>query len=464
MKKLRKIPATLFLAGTLIMASSCVDSSSESPDSGSSENELKNLITKASVEKIYFAPGWTEDSSASATGSLSEGFTYLLPAATGAQWQAQIFINTDADISSGKSYNLTANVKSTINMSDVTVKWAATTDQDSEYWFETKINLTANKTYAFSYTKASSIDDEDGFVIFDFGNNGAGKVTITDLVLKENKETSRKGNTITVGSTTYSLVWSDEFTSCDSDNTPLSSNWGYDVGRGQSTNTDGTNPNNWAWGNNEDQWYSNNDPDNTYVSDGTLKIKAIKESAGSGATWTSGRIVTRGIRAWKYGYFEMKAKLPNDAGVWPAFWMLNKNIYNGSPWPDSGEIDIMETSESVWDVPKGLASDTSYVCGTLHCKAGSGGSPIISQGTNLKNIDSQYHTYAVEWTEKQIKWYFDGVNYITYTPENYENDPWPFDQEFYIIVNLAVGGNLGGNIDSSLTESTMEIDYVRVYQ
>lgn len=260
----------------------------------------------------------------------------------------------------------------------------------------------------------------------------------------------------TVNKLAYTLVWSDEFTECESNGTPLLSKWGYDVGRGQSKNTDGTNPDNWAWGNGELQWYSEKNPKNTYVSDGTLKIKAIKENAGSDATWTSGRIVTRNIAKWTYGYFEMKAKIPTEQGVWPAFWMLNNDIYAGKGWPASGEIDIMESSVSVWGKDK--------VYGTLHCKAGSGGSPVFTQEKNVSFSDNKFHTYAVEWTDKYIAWYYDDVKCFTYIPANYTNDPWPFNQDFSIIINLAVGGNLGGTVGANVTESTMEIDYVRVYQ
>ena len=140
------------------------------------------------------------------------------------------------------------------------------------------------------------------------------------------------------------IVWQDEFDSADSDGTPLSAKWGYDVGRGTSTNSDGTRPGNWGWGNGEEQWYSNKDPDNTYVSDGSLKIVAKKEAAGDGASWTSGRLVTRNIYENKYGCIEMRAKISEVAGVWPAFWMLRHDIYDagGSGWPVGGEIDTAQ--------------------------------------------------------------------------------------------------------------------------
>lgn len=257
--------------------------------------------------------------------------------------------------------------------------------------------------------------------------------------------------------TGYTLVWSDEFETCDPDGTPDSSKWGYDVGRGQSKNTDGSNPGNWAWGNEELQWYSDNDSDNTYVSDGTLKIVAKKEQS-NGADYTSGRIVTRNIPGgqFKYGYIEMSAKIPNDAGVWPAFWMLDNDIYNGEGWPGSGEIDIMESSVSLWG--------SNNVYGTLHCDAGSGGSPVFTKKSTVSFSDGKFHKYAVDWDDNYIAWYYDDVKVFTYTPASFENAPWPFCDDFYIILNLAVGGNLGGAVPENFTESTMEVDYVRVYQ
>jgi len=260
---------------------------------------------------------------------------------------------------------------------------------------------------------------------------------------------------INVTKTGYTLVWNDEFTTSDPDGTPFSENWGYDIGAGKSPCTDGKNPNNWAWGNEELQWYSDNDPDNTYVSDGTLKIVAKKENS-NGMNYTSGRLVTRGLHTFKYGYIEMSAKIPNDKGVWPAFWMLDQDIYDGEGWPGSGEIDIMETSVNLWQ--------SNVVYGTLHCQAGYGRNPVFTRGTTLSFSDGKFHKYAVDWDDDHIDWYYDDVKVFTYNPASYEDDPWPFKEEFYIILNLAVGGNLGGDVPADFTSSTMEIDYVRVWQ
>ncbi len=319
-------------------------------------------------------------------------------------------------------------------------------------------DISAKKAIRVTAKDSSSGDSGDSSGSGDTSGGSSGESGSSGSDSDSSSETDGSSSDIsgaTIPLSGYSLVWSDEFTSCDSDSTPLSSNWGYDVGAGCSENSDGTNPNNWAWGNNELQWYSNNDPDNTYVSDGTLKIVAKKESSNDMA-YTSGRLVTRGLKTFKYGYVEMSAKIPNDKGVWPAFWMLDNDIYNGEVWPGSGEIDIMETSVNLW------GSDKVY--GTLHCQAGYGGSPVFTEGTSLSYSDGEFHKYAVNWDDDKIDWYFDDVKVFTYTPADYNNDAWPFKDDFYIILNLAVGGNLGGTVPSDFESSTMEVDYVRVWQ
>ena len=451
-----------------------------------------NLITSANIGEFYFAPGWNVESTASASGNLSSGFTFNMTKATSEQWQAQLKLTTDADIVSGKTYQFTCTLRSNVALSGVTVKIQKNgSDDDSNNTFlfakDKAYALDANADKEISVKATSSVSITDALVIFDFGANPASTVKISNLKLVETEaagawsdatasagaESPKAiGSSLNIaGLENYKLVGADEFTSADSDGTPLNSKWGYDIGRGLSKNTDGTNPGNWAWGNNEVQWYSDNDPDNTWVSNGTLKIRAIKETGPDGdATHTSGRIVTRNISGaqWKYGYIEMRAKIPTEAGVWPAFWMLDNDIYAGQGWPLSGEIDIMESSTSVWGVDQ--------VYGTLHCKSGSGGNPIYTAGTTLDDIAGAWHTYAVKWDENGITWYYDGVPAkwtlgnqrgdadATYTPNNVNSESdWPYNEPFYIIINLAVGGNLGGQI-GNWNESTMTIDYVRVYQ
>jgi beta-glucanase (GH16 family) len=236
-----------------------------------------------------------------------------------------------------------------------------------------------------------------------------------------------------------SLVWSDEF---ESGTTPSTDNWIKEV---------------WEKGkvNNEQQAYVDND-DTAYVSDGTLKIKAMKDSSGN---WTSARIKTAGLHSWRYGYMEARIKQPSGNGVWPAFWMMPEDSSYGT-WPRSGELDIMEYSP-------GKTDDSTYA--TVHhskSSASAGTDSYSSLGSkSFSDATSTFHTYGLKWTSSYVEAFYDGSSLGT----KYYNDGsgwvnWPYDKNFYIILNLAMGGNLGGTIDSSLTEAEYEIDYVRVYQ
>jgi beta-glucanase (GH16 family) len=251
------------------------------------------------------------------------------------------------------------------------------------------------------------------------------------------------------------LEWSDEF--IQSDILPDKTKWGYDVGDGLQENTDGTNPHNSDWGNGEAQWYTANDEGNAFVSDGTLKIRAAKETHGS-KKWSSSRLVTRNLKEFKYGYFEFRVKLPESQGFWPAIWMLRHDIYdpNGTVWPTCGEIDILESSTNIWGLGK--------VFGTLHCDAGHSGNPIYTQGLQMSQIEKKWHLYGLYWTPNSIYWYYDDQLVGKYNPKSVDNNAvWPFHEDFYIIMNLAVGGNLGGYIPDNVVEAIMEVDYVRYF-
>lgn len=230
------------------------------------------------------------------------------------------------------------------------------------------------------------------------------------------------------------LVWADEF---DGSGAPDATRWNFETGGG-------------GWGNNELQFYTDS-RNNSYISNGTLKIHARKNNG----TWTSARMVTSGKASWKYGRFEIRAKLPSGKGTWPALWMMPQNgVYGG--WPQSGEIDIMEH----------VGYDPGKVHGTVHTEAYNhklntqkGGNIMVS------NFNTAFHDYAIEWTETEIKWFVDGTPYFTFVNENKTYKEWPFDHPFFLIFNIAIGGDWGGaqGIDPDLTEAVMEIDFVRVY-
>ena len=250
----------------------------------------------------------------------------------------------------------------------------------------------------------------------------------------------------------WQLVWSDEF----GGNTVNTTNWTFEIGNGC--------PSNCGWGNNELEYYTSR-PQNVYVANGLLHIVAQKESY-SGYNYTSAKLKTFGLFSQKYGRFEFYAKLPQGQGYWPALWMMPADsVYGG--WAASGEIDVMENK----------GSNPTNVLGTLHFGAmypnqtqSFGPSFRFNGGDSVTN----FHLYALEWTTNAISWYVDDQLYETQTNwwsssnptnSNIRNPyPAPFDQPFYIIMNLAVGGNFGGNPDTNTVfPGEMQVDYVRAY-
>jgi len=240
------------------------------------------------------------------------------------------------------------------------------------------------------------------------------------------------------------LVWSDEF---DRAGVPDSSKWDYDIGDGC--------PDNCGWGNNELQFYTN-DPDNARVHDGFLIIEARKDSIRTKA-FTSAKVVSRGKGDWLYGRFEIRAKLPKGVGTWPAIWMLPSDWKYGG-WPASGEIDIMEH----------VGYDPGVVHGTIHTELYNHMKQTQKEG-KIRIADAQdtFHVYAVDWQKDRMDFYVDDRLYHTVL-RNPDDDfrGWPFDQRFYLIMNVAVGGNWGGaeGVDPDIWPQKMEIDYVRVYR
>ena len=224
-------------------------------------------------------------------------------------------------------------------------------------------------------------------------------------------------------------LWSDEF---NVDGAPNSSKWGYDLGAG-------------GWGNNESQYYTSR-PENVIVQNGFLKIIAKKE-AYLGSNYTSARILTKDKFSFKYGRVEIRAKLPAGGGTWPALWMLGNNI-DTVGWPACGEIDIMEHA--------GIRLNT--ITAALHHPGHSGGNPD-GGSTTIANATTEFHVYSLEWRETYIKIYVDNQLFFTFV--NSANVP--FNQNFFLIFNCAMGGSYGGTIDPNFTSSTFEIDYVRVY-
>ncbi|TXD47232.1 family 16 glycosylhydrolase [Polaribacter sp. IC073] len=223
------------------------------------------------------------------------------------------------------------------------------------------------------------------------------------------------------------LVWEDNF---NTDGAPNAANWTYDLGAG-------------GWGNGELQTYTNN-AENVIVEGGSLKIKA----KANGSSYTSARLKSEGLREFTYGRFEIRAKLPASQGTWPALWMLGANFSQVS-WPASGEIDILEQR----------GDDKNTVFSTLHYPGNFGGGGP-SQSKELTTSTTEFHNYSVEWSAAEIKFAIDNEVYHTLP-----NDATlPFNADFFFILNVAMGGTLGGTVDPAFTEDMMEIDYIKVFQ
>ncbi|MDJ0646272.1 MAG: glycoside hydrolase family 16 protein [Flavobacteriaceae bacterium] len=245
------------------------------------------------------------------------------------------------------------------------------------------------------------------------------------------------------------LVAEDNF---DVDGQIDTSFWNFDIG-------DGTDQGIPGWGNNELQYYTDRS-ENVTVENGFLLITA-REEAFNGAQYTSARLQTKGKIQQQYGRFEARIRLPYGKGMFPAFWLLGDDS-DGAIWPQIGEIDIMENTG---DKP-------TEIFGTIHGPGYSGGESISKEFT-LENsrVDTEFHVYGIEWGPNYINYYFDDKLYNQITPEDIEEETdgegeWVFnDRPFYIIINLAVGGNLPGAPNAeTVFPQTMIVDYVRVYQ
>lgn len=239
----------------------------------------------------------------------------------------------------------------------------------------------------------------------------------------------------------WELVWSDDFNGT-AGTAPDNSKWSFDIGTGNN-----------GWGNSELQYYTSR-PDNIKLDgSGKLVITAKSESYG-GAGFTSARIKTKGLFAQAYGRFEARIKTPTGPGIWPAFWMLGANI-DTKPWPQCGEIDIMEQR----------GQQPSVTHGTLHGPGYSGGNSI-GKAYALTNgrFDNDYYIYAVEWGEEYIDFFVNNFLYQRLTPENVTGE-WVYNQPFYLLLNVAVGGNFVGFPTSGTPfPQSMYIDYVKVYK
>lgn len=228
------------------------------------------------------------------------------------------------------------------------------------------------------------------------------------------------------------LVWSDEF---NDDGAPCIDNWQYDIGTGDN-----------GWGNAESQYYTDR-PENIIVENGVLKITA-KAEVFNGSPYTSSRINSKDKFEFQYGRIEFRAKLPTGGGTWPAIWSLGADI-DTNPWPGAGEIDYMEH----------VGNQQDRIFSTVHFPGNSGGN-AIGDSIIVPGVSDDFHVYEVIWDENEIRSFIDNTLYFTFP----NNSNVPFNKDFFMVMNVAMGGNFGGAIDPNFTESSMEVDYIRVYQ
>jgi beta-glucanase (GH16 family) len=269
-------------------------------------------------------------------------------------------------------------------------------------------------------------------------SNSPGSVYFDDLTLARTAG-GPQGN--------WNIIWSDEF-----NGSAISpSNWTFDIGNGSG-----------GWGNNEQEYYTSL-PQNAYVSNGLLHIVGLNQSY-NGCNYTSARMKTEGLFNALYGRFAFRVKLPAGQGLWPAFWMMPQDSVYGA-WAASGEIDVMEN----------VGSNPTNVFGTLHF-GGPYPANAQSHGPSYNFLSgasvTNFNIYLLEWTTNAIHWYLNGQLYETQTNwwsssttnTGLQNPyPAPFNEPFYLIMNLAIGGALGGAIDNSIFPSDMQVDYVRLY-
>ena len=312
-------------------------------------------------------------------------------------------------------------------LGDVNIQTVIKTDSSGTVSFTVSAANTIGYNFDFGDGTLQSITD--GKVTYKYA--ASGNYTVNVVVSGTGGQSKSKSVTIGVG-VKLNLVWSDEF---NVPGAPDPTKWTFDLGTGSG-----------GWGNNELEYYTSR-PENVAISNGTLKIIARKEPY-NGSAYTSARMLTQGLYSFKYGKIEVNAKLPAGIGTWPAIWMLGNNI-SSVAWPACGEMDIMEQN----------GSQKNLIYGTLHYPTqvnpyGDGGTTTVSDANDA------FHKYSAVWTPSSIKLLVDDV--VFYTLPN--TNTLPFNQNFFIILNVAIGGNFGGTVDPSFTSGQMEIDYIRVYQ
>jgi beta-glucanase (GH16 family) len=229
------------------------------------------------------------------------------------------------------------------------------------------------------------------------------------------------------------LVWEENFNGKELNE----KDWNFELGNGCP---------NCGWGNNERQLYTKT---NYKLEKGKLIITAQKKDN----LYTSTRITTAGKREFQYGRIETRLKLPKGKGIWPAFWMLGSNIKTVG-WPKAGEIDIMEY----------IGKNPHTIYTTLHTQDSHGNS-VNAKVTTFPDIEEGYHLYAIDWSKDKIEFFVDSASVYVFQPPIKNENTWPYDQKFFLLINMAIGGNFGGpDVDDTIFPQQYCIDYIKVYQ
>lgn len=324
----------------------------------------------------------------------------------------------------------------TINVTTTGKEWGVYTDGD----FVKATAQYANNAVAVTIDENPNTTERTGNVIIMSGT-ARKNITVTQAAAAQPAYNAPDG---------YSLVWHDEF----------DGNYGYAPNENGVPRSE-LNPEDWThevknsgWVNHELQNYVNHKtPEGQLVTElknGTLRITARKEN---GKVY-SGRVYAKQKSGWTYGYIEASIKLPKGKGTWPAFWMMPVNFKS---WPADGEIDIMEE----------VGYHPDYVSSSLHANAHvHSNNTQVTHEMKCPGAEGEFHTYAILWTAKNITTYVDGKVQLSYDNKGLGRDDWPYDDPFYVILNLAWGGDWGGamGVDESALPCTMEVDYVRVFQ
>jgi len=326
-------------------------------------------------------------------------------------------------------------------------------DSNSTVWLEDYIdntdgrtyNVTGNLVFKANSSQTLSVDGSpfnSGTHRFKLHANSAIKIDKLQFVLLSKHQQTPQYLTQSTEGKEWKLVWADEFETTQIDSTK----WTYDIG-------------NWGWGNNELQYYTKNRQENARIENGNLIIEARKNDMEQ--AWTSARLTTRGKVSFLYGKIEFRAKVPKEKGNWAAAWTLGDSYIDEINWPYCGEIDILESvGYEVSEKGDGIAHATVHTP-AYYFKINN----QISSTKDIKNIVGEFHTYAVEWTPKEIKMLVDDVPYYLYD-KNANEKEFPFTKAQNIILNLAMGGGWGGakGMDSTVVSQKFVIDYVRVFE